>query len=136
MTRSLKISLLGSASALLLAAAPAAADCPAVTVADMGGLTPAFPQQFELAEFQQAADCSLGFSENPDIAALNARIQGNPELPTLDERMLAEPLVVAPYTSIGTYGGALQGTSRATESGTSDLLSVRHVNLVRYADDL
>lgn len=136
MTRSLKISLLGSASALLLGAASAAADCPAVTVADMGGLTPAFPQQFELAEFQQAANCTLGFSENPDMAALNARILGNPELPALADRMLAEPLVVAPYTVIGTYGGTLQGTSRATEAGTSDLLSVRHVNLVRYADDL
>ncbi len=136
MTRSLKITLLGSASALLLGAVSAAADCPAVTVADMGGLSPAFPQQFELAEFQQAANCILGFSENPDIAALNARIQGNPELPALAGRLPAEPLVVAPYTSIGSYGGTLQGTSRATESGTSDLLSVRHVNLVRYSDDL
>ena len=41
-----------------------------------------------------------------------------------------------PYTAIGNYGGTLMGTSRATESGTSDLLSVRHVNLVRYSDDL
>lgn len=137
MTRSLKISLLGSASALLLGATAAAAnDCPAVTAADMGGLTPAFPQQFELAEFQQAANCTLGFSENPQITDLNARIQGNPDLPPLAERLPAEPLVVAPYNAIGTHGGTLKGTSRATEAGTSDLLSVRHVNLVRYSDDL
>lgn len=37
---------------------------------------------------------------------------------------------------IGQYGGTLDGMSNATEAGTSDLLSVRHVNLVRFADDL
>jgi peptide/nickel transport system substrate-binding protein len=135
MTRSLKITLLGSASALLLGAA-AAADCPPVTATDMGGLTSAYPQQFELAEFQQAANCTLAMAENPAIADLNARIQGNGDLPPLAERLPSEPLVVAPYTAIGNYGGTLMGTSRATESGTSDLLSVRHVNLVRYSDDL
>ena len=135
MTILLRTTLLGSASALVLATA-AAADCPAVTVADMGGLTPAFPQQFELAEFETAADCTLALSENPAIEALNARIFGNAELPPLAERLPAEPLVVAPYRAIGGYGGVIQGTSRATEAGTSDLLSVRHVNLVRYADDL
>ncbi|CUX80079.1 MAG: peptide/nickel transport system substrate-binding protein [Roseibaca calidilacus] len=135
MTRSLKITLLGSASALLLGAA-AAADCPPVTAANMGGLTSAYPQQFELAEFQQAANCTLELAENPEIAALNARIMGNGDLPPLAERLPSEPLVVAPYTAIGNYGGTLMGTSRATESGTSDLLSVRHVNLVRYSDDL
>ena len=102
----------------------------------MGGLTSAYPQQFELAEFQQAANCTLELAENPEIAALNARIMGNGDLPPLAERLPSEPLVVAPYTAIGNYGGTLMGTSRATESGTSDLLSVRHVNLVRYSDDL
>lgn len=136
MTRTFKSFLLGGASALLLGAASAAADCPPVTAADMGGLTSAFPQQFELAEFQEAANCTLGFAENPDISALNARIQGNGDLPPLGDRLPAEPLVVAPYTAIGSYGGILRGTSRATEAGTSDLLSVRHANLVRYADDL
>ncbi len=138
MTTSLRIMLLGGASALVLASAAAASStpCPAITVADMGGLTPAFPQQFELAEFQAAANCTLSFSENPEIAALNARIFGNGELPPVSERLPAEPLVVVPYREIGTYGGAIDGTSRATEAGTSDLLSVRHVNLVRYSDDL
>ncbi|MEL7116694.1 MAG: ABC transporter substrate-binding protein, partial [Pseudomonadota bacterium] len=41
-----------------------------------------------------------------------------------------------PYEAIGTYGGTLRALSNATEAGTSDFLSVRHVNLVRYADDL
>lgn len=113
------------------------ATCPAVTVADDQGIAGAFPQQFELAEFEELANCTLSFAENPSIAALNARIVGNPEtLPPVAERLPDEPLVVAPYTRIGTYGGVLDGLSNATEAGTSDLLSVRHVNLVRFADDL
>lgn len=32
--------------------------------------------------------------------------------------------------------GYWTGISKATESGTSDLLSVRHVNLLRFSDDL
>ncbi len=129
-------SLLLSGSALALFAAPALAACPPATVADMAGLSPAFPQQFELAEFEEQAGCELSFSENPDIAALNAEILGNGALPAVAERLPAEPLVVAPYTTIGSYGGVVTGLSRATEAGTSDLLSVRHVNFVRYADDL
>ncbi len=127
--------LLGSAAALLLSSAASAA-CPTATVADMQGLTAEFPQQFELAEFQSAADCTLELSANPDIEALNARIAGNGALPPLAQRLPAEALVVAPYDSIGQYGGVLAGISKGTESGTSDLLSTRHVNLVRYADDL
>lgn len=112
------------------------AACPKATVADMQGLTPVYPQQFELDEFQQLASCELGFSQNPVIDELNDRIFGNDDLPALAERLPTEPLVVAPYDAIGSYGGVITGLSRATESGTSDLLSVRHVNLVRYADDL
>jgi peptide/nickel transport system substrate-binding protein len=41
-----------------------------------------------------------------------------------------------PYDSIGKYGGTFNALSNATEAGTSDFLSVRHVNLVRYSDDL
>jgi len=115
----------------------AMAECPALTVADMKGVgAGAFPQQFELAEFQSAADCELSFSENPEIAELNGKIRGNGELPPLAERLPAEPLVVVPYESIGKYGGTLDALSNATEAGTSDFLSTRHVNLVRYSDDL
>jgi len=128
--------LLSGVAALALAAGAAAAACPEATVADMKGLSPAFPQQFELDEFQAVGGCALAFAENPAIAELNARIVGNPALPPVAERLPAEPLVVAPYAAIGQYGGAITGVSRGTESGTSDLLSVRHVNLVRYADDL
>ncbi|HER27529.1 MAG TPA: ABC transporter substrate-binding protein [Rhodospirillales bacterium] len=113
-----------------------AAACPAVTVAKDMGIKGAYPQQFELAEFQSIAKCKLSFSENPDIAKLNSRIIGNSSLPPLAERLPDEPLVVAPYDAIGKYGGVFNMISNNTEAGTSDMLSVRHVNLVRYSDDL
>ncbi|TDL90802.1 ABC transporter substrate-binding protein [Meridianimarinicoccus aquatilis] len=123
-------------SALTLVAAPAFAACPLATVADPMGLTSAYPQQFELEEFQTGAACELEFSENPAIGDLNGRILGNDALPAVAERLPAEALVVMPYDTIGQYGGVITGLSKATESGTSDLLSVRHVNFVRYTDDL
>jgi len=124
-------------SSLLLFAGSVYAECPAVTAADAKGVSAGtYPQQYELAEFQELAGCELGFSENPDIAALNGRIRGNPELPPLAERLPEDPLVVIPYESIGQYGGTFRALSNATEAGTSDFLSTRHVNLVRYADDL
>ncbi|MCL6282202.1 ABC transporter substrate-binding protein [Ruegeria sp. 2012CJ41-6] len=125
-----------SGAAILLPAA-AYANCAGITVADMQGIAPgAFPQQYDLAEFEAAAGCTMEFSANPEIEALNARIQGNGDLPPLAERLPKEPLVIVPYASIGKYGGELDALSNATEAGTSDFLSTRHVNLVRYADDL
>ena len=129
--------LLLSSAALAAFTGAAVAACPPVTVSDpMGVAAGAFPQQYELAEFQTLAKCSLKMSENPDIAAFNSRIRGNPELPALADRLPAEPLIVAPYDMIGTYGGTFNALSNATEAGTSDFMSVRHVNLVRYSDDL
>ena len=135
MHTSFRACLLGGAAVLGLSAAAQAA-CPPVTVADMMGLSSQYPQQFELAEFEAAGNCQLGFSENPNIGELNGRILGNADLPPVAERLPAEPLVVAPYDAIGRYGGVITGLSKGTESGTSDLLSVRHVNFVRYTDDL
>ncbi|WP_166418648.1 ABC transporter substrate-binding protein [Cochlodiniinecator piscidefendens] len=115
----------------------AMASCPAVTVADMQGVAGGmYPQQYDLAEFQSAASCELTFAQNPAIADLNARIRGNGDLAAVADRLPANPLVVAPYDEVGQYGGVLDVLSNATESGTSDFLSVRHVNLVRYSDDL
>ncbi len=113
-----------------------AAACPAITVANDKGIAGEFPQQFELAEFEKLANCKMTFSQNPAIGGLNKRIIGNPALPSLAERLPREPLVVAPYDKIGKYGGTLDMISNALEAGTSDLLSVRHVNLVRFSDDL
>ncbi len=134
-----RILLAGVALVALTGMAQAASHsgCPTVTVADsMGVAAGAYPQQYELSEFQDLTGCTLEFSANPDIAELNARIQGNPDLPPLADRLPSEPLVVAPYDAIGKYGGTLDVLSNATESGTSDFMSVRHVNLVRFSDDL
>ena len=121
----------------LLAGNALAADCPPITVADaMGVGAGKYPQQYELAEFEQLAGCKLTFQEDPAIAEMNGRIAGNPDLPPLAERLPEEPLVMPPYEQIGRYGGVLDVLSNATEAGTSDFLSVRHVNLVRMSDDL
>lgn len=128
--------LLGSV-ALLVVPAAALANCPGITVADMGGIAAgAYPQQFDLSEFQAAAGCTLEMSENPAIADFNGQIRANPALPPLAERLPEDPLVVVPYDSVGKYGGTLDALSNATEAGTSDFMSLRHVNLVRYSDDL
>ena len=128
-----------AASTLAMAAcagtAAIAETCKPVTDADMMGMAAgAFPQQFELSEF--AANCDLTFSENPDIAALNAEITGNPDLPAVADRLPSEPLVLIPHQSVGQYGGTINSIAKALESGTSDMLSWRHVNLVRFSDDL
>jgi len=129
--------ILLSGIALVALSGTAFAGCPAVTVADPQGVAAgAFPQQYELAEFQSAANCTLDFTGNPAMADLNARIRNNPALPAVADRLPAEPLVVAPYDLIGKFGGTLRALSNASEAGTSDFLSVRHVNLVRYSDDL
>ena len=129
--------LLLSGVAVIALPAAAYANCPAVTVADMQGVAAGeFPQQYELSAFQDAAGCSMEFKANPEIDALNAQIKGNPDLPSLADRIPSEPLVVVPYDSVGQYGGELNVLSNATEAGTSDFLSVRHVSLMRYSDDL
>lgn len=111
--------------------------CPAITLADDQGIdTGAYPQQYDLEEYETTTGCDMAFMANPEIDALNERIVGNEKLPAIEERVPAEPLVVVPYEEIGQYGGVLTGLSKATESGTSDLLSIRHVNLFRFSDDL
>ena len=126
-----------AATGFAMAAGAAAANCPLVTIADtMGVPEGAYPQQYDLSEFEALANCKMTFQENPEISELNGRIRGNGELPPLSERLPEEPLVYAPYAAIGEYGGTLDVLSNATEAGTSDFLSVRHVNLVRYSDDL
>jgi len=123
-------------SMLFNTTAAQAAQCKAITVANDMGIKGKYPQQFELTEFQKLGNCKLAFTSNPAASAMNARIRGNKKLPSLAERLPSEPLVVAPYDKIGAYGGTFEALSNATESGTSDFMSVRHVNLVRYSDDL
>ncbi|MEM9145939.1 MAG: hypothetical protein AAGC57_07040 [Pseudomonadota bacterium] len=42
---------------------------------------------------------------------------------------------MVPYSEIGRYGRTLDAPSDASEARISDLLSIRHVNFVGYADD-
>ena len=103
-----------TAMAMLALPVTAYASCPAITVADMKGVADgAYPQQFEKAEFEAAAGCTMSLSANPDIAALNGKIRGNPDLLGLADRIPAEPLVVVPYDSVGSYGGTLDVLSNA-----------------------
>lgn len=121
-------------------AQPAATEsaCPAATVADAKGVAVGqYPHQYELAEYNELADCSMSFSENPNIAKLNKELNGDSAtLPSVANRLPSEPLVIPPYDEIGTYGGRLRGVSKSPESGTSHFLSTRHVNLFRFDEDL
>ena len=46
-----------------------------------------YPQQYELSEFESAAGCTMSFSENPNIASINATIQGNQGLAGVADRL-------------------------------------------------
>lgn len=118
----LSLSWLGATSAY-------AAACP--TVADPGALKAAFPEQAEVDE-AKAAGLTLTYTDNPlfadDVKA--------GKLPAVADRLPQDPLIVLPYETCGTYGGTIEGTSRAPTSGTSDILSWRQAVLVRVSDDL
>jgi len=94
-----------------------------------------YSEQWDLQEFERLANVKLTFKENPEIAKYNDMIVGNPPLPPVKDRLPEDALVIQPYFEIGQYGGRLRGHSHATEAGTSDLLSLRHVNLVRMSED-
>ena len=123
-------------TAMLAFASVAYANCPAVTVKNNQGIIGEHAHNnFGLKEFESKANCTLTFKENPNIKALNAKIKGNKALPSVADRLPSEPLVIAPFDAIGTYGGTLQTISNATESGTSENISHRHVNFVRFSED-
>jgi len=118
-------------AAFVLSAPPLlASEC--ATVADPKGLTAAWPEQLDLADYQKQTGKSLTFSDNPLFAD---KVKGG-GLPPVAQRLPEEPLVVMPYDECGKYGGTLHGTSKEPESGTSEFLSWRQANLVRMADDL
>jgi peptide/nickel transport system substrate-binding protein len=95
-----------------------------------------YPQQYNLDEYERLANCKLKFSANPKAGTMNKQIRGNPKMLPLEQRIPEDALVVVPYDSIGKYGGTFDMMSNATEAGTSDFLAIRHVNLVRFSDDL
>ena len=70
------------------------------TVADPEGIKTEFPQQLELEDYEKQIDKKLAFKENPIFAE---KVK-NGELPAVEKRLPAEPLVVMPYDEIGRYG--------------------------------
>ena len=109
---------------------------PAITVDDMQGVAPGkYPNQYEVAEFEAATGGTMEFTGrtefDPQLTAIFGDIPAD-----VNERLPEEPLVLVPYDEIGKYGGQLEGLSLGPESGNSEYLSWRHVNLVRYAEDL
>jgi peptide/nickel transport system substrate-binding protein len=116
---------------------PEVGPCPASTVADpMGVPAGTWPEQYDLAEYESLANCKMTFTSrdefHPDLWT-HGFLEG--DLPPLEERLPAEPLVVQPYDEIGKYGGLLRMVSIGVEAGNSEYLSVRHVSLVRFLDD-
>ena len=113
--------------------------CPAITMADTQGVAAgAYLEQYEVSEFEAAANCKMTFTgrDKYDERLVKYKFLLEGDLPPLEDRLPEEPLVVVPYTQIGHYGGRITGASIAPEAGNSEWLSVRHVNLLRFADDL
>lgn len=102
------------------------------TVLDSKGIKTVFPQQLEIQDYERQMGEKLILKENPIFAE---RVKKG-ELPAVGKRLPVEPLVVLPYDEIGRYGGKLRGISIAYESGTSEIMSWRHANLVRFSDDV
>jgi peptide/nickel transport system substrate-binding protein len=126
-------------------AAPAATEppaekaaCPPVTVADPQGVPAGeWPQQYELKEFESLANCEMTFSSRSEFHTdlwTHGHLEG--DLPPVEERLPEEPMVVQPYDEIGGYGGRARWISLGPESGNSEFLSARHVNIVRFLDDM
>ncbi len=99
-----------------------------ITVNNDMGIKGEYPGQYELTEFKKLTGKGIKFTGNPLFA--------NGNYPLVEKRLPLEPLVMAPYDTAGQYGGTLKGVSRAPESGTSGLLSIRHAGLVRISEDL
>ena len=117
-------------SLTLLSVAAQAASCP--SVADPRGIETDSPYQLDLPDYEAQIGKKLTLSENPLFAD---RVSAE-ALPPVGDRVPEEALVYLPYEDCGRYGGMLRGLSKALESGTSEILSWRHVNLVRLSDDL
>ncbi|MBN1537399.1 MAG: ABC transporter substrate-binding protein [Anaerolineales bacterium] len=109
---------------------------PAITTEDrMGIAVGKYPNQYDLAEFEELSGGKMQFSGRAEIDARLVEIFG--DIPAdVSERLPEEPLVEVPYYEIGKYGGQFEGLSLGPESGNSEFLSVRHANLFRYGEDL
>ncbi|MFL2519839.1 MAG: hypothetical protein ACJ0RJ_00105, partial [Alphaproteobacteria bacterium] len=82
MLKKLFIALVFSSTSILWSGSSFAADCSGSTMND-GQTGGKYPQQYELSEYESAADCNMLFHDNPNITSINASIQGNPSLPSI-----------------------------------------------------
>jgi peptide/nickel transport system substrate-binding protein len=111
------------------------ANCPTATMGDMMGVEPgAYPQQYDLSEFEAAAGCEHGLLRKPRDrrAQRRDRRATPPSCRRWPSACRPSRWWSCPTPRSGSYGGTLNALSNATEAGTSDFLSIRHVNLVRY----
>ena len=84
--------------AVALDATPAQAqDCTPSTVAHSMGLEGRYAGQFDLAEYEEKADCTLEFQQNP---LFDEAVAGG-DLPAVEDRLPVDALVVQPYDNIG-----------------------------------
>ncbi|MGE5642264.1 MAG: hypothetical protein ACM3Y8_04560, partial [Byssovorax cruenta] len=63
--------------------------CPAITVADMQGVAPgAYPEQYELSEFEAAANCKLALTgrDKYDERLVQYKFLPEGDLPPLEDR--------------------------------------------------
>ena len=73
--------------------------CPAITMADMQGVAPgAYPEQYEVSEFEAAANCKMTFTSRDkyDDRFVKYGFLPKGDLPPLKDRLPEEPLVVVP----------------------------------------
>src|SRR5687767_13377672 len=98
------------------------------TLAPIAAIGAAVPRAMS-AQTPAAVPSSL--TEAPMLAEMVAA----GTLPPLSERLPAEPLVVTPKNTVGTYGGTFYGASMAPET-TSDFQVGMVTGLFRFANDL
>ncbi len=102
-----------------------------LTGSSVDGLKTKFPQQLERPEWERFTGTKMTFSENP----LFKEGEHYTNLPPVERRLPEEPLVVIPENDIGIYGGTMDGLALSYESGTSEIISWRLANFVRFSDD-
>ncbi len=122
-----KIALYAIAGMMSASVTGAMAASHVATAMNTMGINLAFSNQIDLKDFEAQTGAALTITSNP----LFADREASGDLPPVADRIPVDALVVLPIDEIGTYGGTLRGAAGALESGTSEILSWRQVNLVR-----